>query len=286
MFDKDTLKFKLEEMRSELRSKHGQVSSFIHADAIQVAIFQNYDVLRKIVNNEEKLYGSQNEFALDESPIYQDAIADYTILNIGSGWGSLTRKIQQINPLVKIINVDYDKVILDFSKRINEGLGLNNDLLMDYVVCDASDLKLEDAIADELLCMGTLRYLDDFKKKLFIKETLRVVKPGGRIVVTEVDDPSVPVIEAILYELGIRYQKLERNFPIFKQTAFYFYYFMYLNKYLKNVSEIEKTLGFSLQEFTNLVDEISTKDKIDIITCLIDLTTTSAQRMDKIVISS
>ncbi|GAA2634808.1 MULTISPECIES: class I SAM-dependent methyltransferase [Streptomyces] len=115
-----------------------------------------------------------------------------TLLELGAGSGAVTRCLRAALPGLTIVAVDIDETLLAHA----EGTGA------ELVVADAADLPLETGSVDTVLLRYVLQHVPDTSKVL--TEVRRVLRPGGRVIVTEVDtscwgiaEPSYPEMAGI-----------------------------------------------------------------------------------------
>ncbi|GAA3407317.1 class I SAM-dependent methyltransferase [Streptosporangium vulgare] len=114
------------------------------------------------------------------------------LVEVGAGSGAITRRLSQAMPDLSLVAVDIDPDLLAHA----EGAGA------ELVVADAADLPLETASAGYVLLRYVLQHLPDPAPAL--AEARRILRPGGRILVTEVDascwglaEPAYPELAGI-----------------------------------------------------------------------------------------
>ncbi|MFF8861431.1 methyltransferase domain-containing protein [Streptomyces sp. NPDC015139] len=114
------------------------------------------------------------------------------LVEIGAGSGAVTRRLRTALPDLAVTAVDIDEDLLAHAAGCGAGL----------VVADGAALPLADSSAGYVLLRYVLQHLTDPGPVL--AEALRVLRPGGRIVVTEVDascwgvaDPAFPELAAV-----------------------------------------------------------------------------------------
>ncbi|WP_150271853.1 class I SAM-dependent methyltransferase [Paenibacillus tepidiphilus] len=123
------------------------------------------------------------------------------VLEIGAGSGRYTKDL--VSMCTELTVADISSHQLEFNKAKMRELSLL-DRIKAYHVLDVLDMSVfEDASFDCVVCIGgVINYLLD-KEKAGIQELLRVLKPGGILIVG-----SMSLIGASLYYLnGIRYEK-------------------------------------------------------------------------------
>jgi len=102
------------------------------------------------------------------------------VLDLASGTGDLTELLQDAG--ARPIGADLAGGMLEQSKLRRPELQLAQ--------CDGSKLPLRDASVDAVTCGFALRNFADLQGVL--TECGRVLRPGGRIALLEVDRPSIP----------------------------------------------------------------------------------------------
>lgn len=98
-----------------------------------------------------------------------------SILDIGCGTGNFSLKLARVG--ADVTGIDVSDAMLDVAREKSTGEDLN----IDFQNMGAHDLTFQDQSFDAMLCMATLEFVED-PKQVF-DETMRVIKPGGRIVI-------------------------------------------------------------------------------------------------------
>lgn len=114
-----------------------------------------------------------------------------TILDLAAGTGSSS--IVFLKPGVKVIASDFSNGMLEVGRRRHPEL--------EFVFADAMKLPFADNSVDAVTISFGLRNVE--KPKVAIKEMLRVLAPGGKLVICEFSRVSVPVIRS-LYEFYLK----------------------------------------------------------------------------------
>ena len=106
--------------------------------------------------------------------------ADMDVLEIGAGSGIFTKEL--IHLVRRLVVADLSEVQIDLNQKHMRDLGIV-DRVDRYHVLDMVDLScFDDSSFDAVICVGgPLSYLLD-RAKSGVKESLRVVKPGGIVV--------------------------------------------------------------------------------------------------------
>lgn len=126
---------------------------------------------------------------------------DYRVLEAGAGSGRFTKDL--VNMCSELTVTDISSHQIEFNKSKMKELSLF-DKVKAFHVIDVLDMGVfEDASFDCVVCIGgVINYLLD-KEKDGVKEMLRVLKPGGILIVG-----AMSLIGSVLYFLeGVRYEK-------------------------------------------------------------------------------
>ena len=112
--------------------------------------------------------------------LHQHITADMAVLEIGAGAGIYTKEL--VHMTRKLVVADLSKVQLDLNREHMRDLGVV-DLVDEYRVLDLVDLsEINDSCFDAIVCIGgPLSYLLN-KAKVGVQELIRVVKPGGVVI--------------------------------------------------------------------------------------------------------
>ncbi|RXA19640.1 methyltransferase domain-containing protein [Methanosarcina sp. MSH10X1] len=103
-----------------------------------------------------------------------------TILDIGSGFGSLTMELAKNNPDSKVYGIDIHDSLTGQSQMNADILGVSN---VEFRTGSAYALPFEPKSADVATCFFMLHHLEDIKFALF--EIKRVLKSGGLLIAVE-----------------------------------------------------------------------------------------------------
>jgi len=103
-----------------------------------------------------------------------------TILDIGSGFGSLTLEIAKNNPDSKVYGIDLHESLTGQAQMNAEILSVTN---LEFSTGSAYSLPFENDFMDAATCFFMLHHLEDVKFALF--EIKRVLKKGGVLTAVE-----------------------------------------------------------------------------------------------------
>ena len=113
-------------------------------------------------------------------PAVLPEIKGETVLDIGSGFGSLTLEIAKNNPDSKVYGIDLHDSLTGQAKMNAEVLGVPN---VEFRTGSAYALPFEGDSVDAATCFFMLHHLEDIKFALF--EIKRVLKKGGLLTAVE-----------------------------------------------------------------------------------------------------
>jgi ubiquinone/menaquinone biosynthesis C-methylase UbiE len=115
--------------------------------------------------------------------IAQAELADgQRVLEIGSGTGSLTIRAKRTHPGIDVIGVDPDPLALTRAQRKLNGM---SGIRFDHGY--AQRLRYADGEFDRVLSSMMLHHLDGEAKTAAAAEVFRVLRPGGRLHVVDLD---------------------------------------------------------------------------------------------------
>lgn len=164
---------------------------------------------------------SNDEFRkrFDEiAPVYSEILSPYVlyrrsfellrfaqgkILEVGAGTGNVTAFLN-----------DFTNVTLsDISERMCETAKKKYNCRV--VCCDAENLKFQDGTFDTVIASEVIYYLDH--PEFFIKEAFRVLKKGGRLLISSANDDMriYDIIRNLIRALGFKHMYFDdgnRNF--------------------------------------------------------------------------
>lgn len=107
------------------------------------------------------------------------------ILDVATGTGDFAIQALKLNP-EKIIGIDISEGMLDVGRK--KMIDCGYDKIIELRSGDSENLPFEDNKFDAIIVAFGVRNFEDLKKGL--AEMLRVLKPGGRVVVLEFSKPT------------------------------------------------------------------------------------------------
>ena len=117
-----------------------------------------------------------------------------SIIDIGSGTGTLTLMLHKKFPDATIAGIDGDENIIRIANKKNTGLGkVYFQQGMSY------NLPFEEHTAHIITSSLMLHHLTDADKLKTLKESLRVLKPKGEILIADWGKPSNPLMRLLFY---------------------------------------------------------------------------------------
>ncbi|PCK01472.1 MAG: bifunctional demethylmenaquinone methyltransferase/2-methoxy-6-polyprenyl-1,4-benzoquinol methylase UbiE [Alteromonadaceae bacterium] len=117
-----------------------------------------------------------------------------TILDIAGGTGDLTEKFsRRVGPTGRVVLADINSSMLSVGrdKLIDKGIAGN----VEYVQCDAQYLPFPDNTFNCITIAFGLRNVTD--KTLALASMLRILKPGGKLLVLEFSKPKSKILQKV-----------------------------------------------------------------------------------------
>ena len=144
------------------------------------------------------------------------------VLDIGCGSGEFS----SLFPSEQYVGIDIDKDNLAYARKR---------FLGEFLQADATHLPFPDASFSHVLIMGVVHHLNDVDAAAALRETARVVKPKGHVLIME-DAVSARPLTRLLHridqgafirtheewkELIGTYLKIEKDFTFYNSICFY-----------------------------------------------------------------
>jgi ubiquinone/menaquinone biosynthesis C-methylase UbiE len=128
----------------------------------------------------------------------ENAEGDVLELAVGTGLN-----LAHYPPDVRLTGIEFSPAMLELAKRRAAELGRDVDLRLG----DAEQLEFEDGTFDTVVCTYALCTIPDDRRA--VREAKRVLRPGGRLILTEHVRSPVPVVRAgqrLLAPLMLRFK--------------------------------------------------------------------------------
>ena len=112
---------------------------------------------------------------------------DAGILDLGTGFGPVALEVAHVQA-VRVVGLDSDEAVLEATRQIASSLGswLHDGSSVDFRLGDATDVDVEAGAFDLVAARLLFQHLPD--PRAVVSECWRVLRPGGRVVVFDVDD--------------------------------------------------------------------------------------------------
>lgn len=124
------------------------------------------------------------------------------VADIGTGTGYLAKGLAKYAG--KVVAVDSSTAMLEVAANDIIKAGLNN---IEFSAGDAHDLPLDDASQDMVYANLLLHHL--LEPEIAIKEMVRILKPGGKIILTDVNQHNHQWVKQEKFDLWLGFEKKE-----------------------------------------------------------------------------
>lgn len=109
------------------------------------------------------------------------------VIDVGAGSGVVTRDIaRRLGPAGSVLAVDPNTLLMELGRRLADEQGVAD--LIEWREGDARRLPVEDGAFDVVVCSTVLAHIPDSDP--VVQELMRVLRPGGRIGIFEIDPES------------------------------------------------------------------------------------------------
>jgi len=172
-----------------VEEKAGRVADVFHSVAAR------YDVMNDLMSG--GIHRLWKRFTIELSA----ARPGQTILDIAGGTGDLTARFSRIvGPAGKVVLADINESMLKVGRDrlLDRGIAGN----VETVQADAQYLPFPDNTFDCITIAFGLRNVTD--KDLALRSMLRVLKPGGRLLVLEFSKPESKLLEKVYDQYSFR----------------------------------------------------------------------------------
>jgi len=124
--------------------------------------------------------------------------AGMTAADIGAGTGFITEGLLKLG--IRVIAVDQSDVMLAELKR-----KFNNSILLECKTGESEDLLLPDASVDRAFANMYLHHTESPQNA--IEEMARILKPGGRLVITDLDEHNFEFLRAEQFDRWMGFKR-------------------------------------------------------------------------------
>lgn len=100
-------------------------------------------------------------------------------MDVGCGTGNFSIKLARKG--LEVVGVDISRPMIE--KAREKVKKVDEDLEISFQQMDAKDMDFSEGSFDGTFSMATIEFIPDEDKKEFVQEMLRVVKPGGKVLV-------------------------------------------------------------------------------------------------------
>ena len=187
MTEKNTTHFGFEEVN--VNDKANRVAGVFHSVA------SKYDVMNDLMSG--GIHRLWKRFTIELSAVRKG----HKVLDIAGGTGDLAYKFSKlVGDEGQVILSDINSSMLNVGRDrlIDKGVNKN----VQYVQLDAQHIPFEDNSFDCVTIAFGLRNVTD--KDLALRSILRVLKPGGRLLVLEFSKPRNKLLEKVYDEYSFR----------------------------------------------------------------------------------
>lgn len=165
-----------------VNEKANKVADVFHSVA------SKYDIMNDLMSG--GIHRLWKRFTIDLSAVRKGQ----RVLDIAGGTGDLTKQFSKlVGSEGQVVLADINSSMLEVGRERLTNLGLTNNI--EYVQANAESLPFDDNSFDVITIAFGLRNVTDKDKAL--RSMLRVLKPGGRLLVLEFSKPANPVLEKI-----------------------------------------------------------------------------------------
>lgn len=187
--------------------------------------FKVYDILNQLIPYQETLDYITSNIDIDH----------LNILDVGCGTGNLTYRIFDLKQVKSITGIDYSKIALDIAQRKN---GNKSNIIFRF--CNLNNgLPFANDNFDLVVMNNVLYTINIDKREHVLKEIYRVIKPGGKFILSSINVNFRPLsiyishIKKSIKKVGL-IKTLIQVLLFIKPTVLIFYYNYLIKKEEKN----------------------------------------------------
>lgn len=130
----------------------------------------------KLANDYDIRWSYYNEATVAHTLARLEVSKDMSVLDVGCGTGNLLKAIARSLPTIKLSGLEPTEAMLDIAR---EKLGSSASLKQGF----AEEIPFEDESFDAILSNSMFHYIQ--KPEGFLEEAVRILKPGGQIIITD-----------------------------------------------------------------------------------------------------
>lgn len=169
----------------DLRNPHTRQDKAGRVRAMFAAIAPSYDL-----NN--RLHSFGRDQAWRRRAVREAGVRDGdVVVDVACGTGDLSEAFARVGA-ARVIGIDFTREMLDVADRKRGRLPREAQQRIEYRQGDAMALELEDGCCDVVSIAFGIRNVADPAQAL--SEFHRVLRPGGRLVILEFDQPRLPPV--------------------------------------------------------------------------------------------
>jgi demethylmenaquinone methyltransferase/2-methoxy-6-polyprenyl-1,4-benzoquinol methylase len=168
---------------AELSSPHANSEKAFKVRSMFAAIAGSYDLNNRV----HSLWQDQRwrRFAVRHAAVQRGE----DVLDVACGTGDLSEAFAR-SPAAKVVGLDFTREMLDRAEA--KKTSAPNGVKLTYVEGDAMSLPFADQSFDVVSMAFGIRNV--VKPQVALAETFRVLRPGGRLIVLEFDQPKNPML--------------------------------------------------------------------------------------------
>jgi len=191
----------------------------VYVEQIFNKIAQKYDLFNDIITF--GMHRQWKRFVARQADLH----AEQNCLDLCCGTGDIAREVLRQYPSSKVTGLDFSEEMLNIAESKN-----NNEITVQYIPGDAMNIPFQYTAFDAVTIGYGMRNVQNISQ--FLREILRVLKPGGVLVSLDVGKVRIPILAEL--------------------NHFYFFHIVPLvGKLLIPGEEIFKYLPESSLEYTN-----------------------------------